>query len=336
MSFFQTLFASLGGRQPGRGFAPPGPDLAPGAPPAPAPAPVEEAEMDGPPIEVNTPNHRGMFGLRGTPRDILGILGDAFLTQAGKDSVYSQQRKGEKYQDAMSNFGTDPLGSLAQAYGVDPKLAGVDMNNYQDNETAKAKNALDTKRFADEYALKKATADLEVRDRSGRLFNPSVVNAKNWGKTKELYLKTLAKNGLEPEFEIPDQYDPDIAEQIFSSGISQKDAVSLENTKAYRDATVNLNRQKLDEVKIDNAADRKDRSIRTAADTAKTSVETIRAADEIANPQKYKTPKTKGGSGVPAGVALPGLPPAGGANKGRTIKAKGKLLKSNGTRWIAQ
>src|SRR3546814_16989240 len=34
----------------------------------------------------NLPEHKGMFGLKGTLRDVVGMLGDAFLVQIGRAS----------------------------------------------------------------------------------------------------------------------------------------------------------------------------------------------------------------------------------------------------------
>lgn len=48
--------------------------------------------------------HKGMFGVKGTMRDILGMMGDAFLTQSGNKSVYAPQRQQEKISDAMAGF----------------------------------------------------------------------------------------------------------------------------------------------------------------------------------------------------------------------------------------
>jgi len=52
---------------------------------------------------------RGMFGVKGTLRDILGTLGDAFLVQSGNDPVYAPQRDRERVGDAMFGAAQDPL-----------------------------------------------------------------------------------------------------------------------------------------------------------------------------------------------------------------------------------
>lgn len=52
---------------------------------------------------------RGMFGTKGTLRDILGTLGDAFLVQSGNKQIYAPQRQMEKAGDAMFGAAQDPL-----------------------------------------------------------------------------------------------------------------------------------------------------------------------------------------------------------------------------------
>lgn len=50
------------------------------------------------------PERKGRFGVRGTLRDILGTVGDAFLVQAGKDPLYYNRRQQERQGDAMAGF----------------------------------------------------------------------------------------------------------------------------------------------------------------------------------------------------------------------------------------
>ena len=49
-------------------------------------------------------DRRGMFGVKGTLRDILGVLGDAFLIQSGNAPIYGPTRREERISDAMAAF----------------------------------------------------------------------------------------------------------------------------------------------------------------------------------------------------------------------------------------
>jgi hypothetical protein len=51
---------------------------------------------------------RGMFGVKGTLRDILGTLGDAFLVQSGNKEIYAPQRERERMGDAMFGASQNP------------------------------------------------------------------------------------------------------------------------------------------------------------------------------------------------------------------------------------
>ena len=86
----------------------------------------------------NAPQRQGMFKTRGTFRDILGVLGDAFLVQSGNKAVYQPQRQKEKISDALVGYdASDPAkaqAALQRAANVDPdtflKLSD-DYANYQ-------------------------------------------------------------------------------------------------------------------------------------------------------------------------------------------------------------
>ena len=67
--------------------------------------------------------HRGMFGLKGTLRDVLGLAGDAFLLQAGRNPMYMPKRRQERLSDAMAGFTQDPQSAIERIAGVNPALA---------------------------------------------------------------------------------------------------------------------------------------------------------------------------------------------------------------------
>ena len=75
----------------------------------------------------NLEPHKGMFGIKGTLRDVLGILGDAMLAAGGRQAIYRPQRQQENLSDAMTGFGTaDPQTQqaiLQRVAQVDPEAA---------------------------------------------------------------------------------------------------------------------------------------------------------------------------------------------------------------------
>lgn len=66
-------------------------------------------------------DHKGRFGTRGTLRDILGTVGDAFLIQSGNKPMYAPRRAQEQQADAMRGFADNPLKAVdalvAAGYG---------------------------------------------------------------------------------------------------------------------------------------------------------------------------------------------------------------------------
>lgn len=52
----------------------------------------------------DAPQRKGMFGVKGTLRDILGTVGDALLEGNGRNAVYRPGREREKVGDAMSGW----------------------------------------------------------------------------------------------------------------------------------------------------------------------------------------------------------------------------------------
>ena len=76
--------------------------------------PVQQATIPSPPslgnqdwlleaqaAQENRPERKGMFGIKGTLRDVVGILGDAFLVQGGGQPVSMLRRDRERQADAL-------------------------------------------------------------------------------------------------------------------------------------------------------------------------------------------------------------------------------------------
>lgn len=87
-------------------------------------------------------NRSGMFGTRGTLRDVLGVVGDAFLMQAGRDPLYRMTREQENLSDAMAGYTVDPWAAAERMAGVSPAAAeqfrgriADDLTNAQNAQT---------------------------------------------------------------------------------------------------------------------------------------------------------------------------------------------------------
>lgn len=60
---------------------------------------------------------QGLFGMKGTLRDVIGILGDSFLVQSGNAPMYAPQRMRELQQDQMVGFTNDPMAAAERVGG---------------------------------------------------------------------------------------------------------------------------------------------------------------------------------------------------------------------------
>lgn len=81
---------------------------------------------------------RGMFGMKGTLRDVLGVLGDAFLVQSGNAPMYAPTRRKEHISDAMAGFTVDPVSAIERVSYYDPEMG---QKLYEDYETSLLKKA---------------------------------------------------------------------------------------------------------------------------------------------------------------------------------------------------
>ncbi len=81
---------------------------------------------------------KGMFGVSGTLRDILGTVGDAFLVQGGKDAVYQPRRQKERASSAQYGFTDDPLAAVERLGEIDDVAARELYKTVQAAEAQKA------------------------------------------------------------------------------------------------------------------------------------------------------------------------------------------------------
>jgi hypothetical protein len=77
-------------------------------------------------------DHRGMFKTKGTLRDILGVLGDAFLIQSGNKAMYAPQRDQEKASDALAGFTQQPQEAVERLAQVNPDAAAALWDKHQE------------------------------------------------------------------------------------------------------------------------------------------------------------------------------------------------------------
>lgn len=175
--------------------------------------------------------HTGAFGVQGTPRSILGILGDAFLVQGGHAPVYQQKLQQERESDAMSGFVNNPLASIQKLSTVDPQGA---QKLYGDYLTQTRMN-----RLADEQYGQ------TVINRALSMLNGA--NKDNYQGLKQTALNYASQRGVNLPFDLPDQYDPDAVRSALQSVISPEQKLQAEAMAGYRGDMLNYRYGTLDE-----------------------------------------------------------------------------------------
>lgn len=116
-------------------------------------------------------DRRGMFGTRGTLRDILGVLGDAFLVQSGNNPMYAPTRRREQISDAQAGWTVDPVAAAERVGYYDPAMGQEILTEAQNTELRRAQQeSLQASRqsLSDDRSFKQYE---RARAQIGSLFN---------------------------------------------------------------------------------------------------------------------------------------------------------------------
>lgn len=158
----------------------------------------------------NAPQRKGgYFGTKGTLRNILGAVSDAFLVQGGADARYAPLREREKMADAMTGYTQNPQAAAERmAYQGFPQESSKVWNDSQVNRINQGNLDARTTEGA-----RKLTEDNDQRYKQyGTIFSQYAgsADATTYPKVREI-LKTLKqRGGLGEEFIVPDEYDPQL------------------------------------------------------------------------------------------------------------------------------
>lgn len=81
---------------------------------------------------------KGMFGVKGTLRDVLGFLGDTYLVGQGKGPAYQARRDQERMSDAQAGITNNPRAAAERAGYYDPEAGRTIMEKAEEAELRKA------------------------------------------------------------------------------------------------------------------------------------------------------------------------------------------------------
>jgi len=170
---------------------------------------AREAEKD---TALNS-DRRGMFGVKGTLRDVLGVVSDAFLVQSGNAPIYSARRKQEQWADAMAGFSDGPEAermAIERAMRVDPVRTQEFLQQSRLNQTNMGNLALrgqelnrsetvDLRKTLTGLAATAVTSDNpEVRAQALRIIEANATNLPEGDVLRSGNLELIAGSGATP------------------------------------------------------------------------------------------------------------------------------------------
>lgn len=88
-----------------------------------------------------TDQRRGLFGVRGGLRDLLGTLGDALVTANGGEATYAPRRERERLADAMVGYTNSPEAAMAaveRVTQIDPVAGRELLDQLRNDELRRA------------------------------------------------------------------------------------------------------------------------------------------------------------------------------------------------------
>lgn len=231
MNFLNQLLQSLTGvnANPASTMAPPT------VPPSPGPL-VDEPELGA---TVSTlPERKGMFGLKGTGRDILGLLGDAFLVQGGAKPVYAPRREAERQGDAMIDFTRNPTAAFERLAAAGYGDAAFDM--FDKNTKTKSEVENRAANTAAEVAYKAAATQVQKEKSYGTLAQMVGAAMEAGPEAYARWLPQLqrykAANGLEGD--IPTTYDKTQLGALRAQGMNPYQQVRAGQLSADTDSKI--------------------------------------------------------------------------------------------------
>lgn len=128
-------------------------------------------ELAGTQNYSNLPEHKGLFGVKGTLRNVLGTLGDAL---AGNQN-FGNQRQKEKLSDAMIGFNSsDPTtvqAAIERVARVNPQAAQALAQQYQTRINQMAERDLQGRRVDAELAKSQQAQLVKGRELAANILN---------------------------------------------------------------------------------------------------------------------------------------------------------------------
>ena len=186
------------------------------------PTAMPQQENEGEPLSVSGRNpyeRKGLFGVKGTLRDVLGTLGDAFLIQSGNKAIYSPIRQREHVADAMRGFTDDPLSAIQALNKAGfPDQAQSLYQDYTKDKQVQATQDLAERKFGQDVLTDKALINqrtLSGQDKAVTIASKMMSNISDdaeYQRRLPSIRAFLMDNGLENfANDLPAKYGPEVS-----------------------------------------------------------------------------------------------------------------------------
>lgn len=194
------------------------------------------------------PEHKGLFGMKGTVRDVFGVLGDALMMANGMNPMYTQQRQNEAVSDAAGLLPHDPGRAIANISRVDPKLGAEYQKQYTDSVAAERKAAADKAKDDRSYGLDRERFNWERIEKFAPGFYGTIAGAdeKTWPVIRERSITASKALGLPLPYDLPEKYDPSVASAYGQLAVNPETRANIASRERIAATTAGISQQRSD------------------------------------------------------------------------------------------
>jgi hypothetical protein len=177
---------------------------------------------------------KGPFSMGQTGGNILGILGDALLIGGGRDPIYQPRLQRAREAEALIDYVDDPERALANLSQINPARAAELTDKLRERQSLQEVRDAQIREADDEY-------NMLTHDRA--LAYLGAATEKTYPAIKQVVDRWYADRGVEPLFDLPDQWDETTIASIASGGIPIAKQRELREDQRYHDAVISQDRR---------------------------------------------------------------------------------------------
>ena len=176
---------------------------------------------------------KGLFGVSGTFRDVLGTLGDALLIGNGMNPIYHPALEQEKLSRATMGYGIDPQGAINRAMAVNPAYGEKLAEQYMSRQDTLAKRKSEAEKAAEQARKDSLSNEEKVTDLVASVLSDST--PETWGARVKVAQQIAKKYGANLPIPLGDARDQNVVDQYRSLALGLKDKETLDRQRDSED-----------------------------------------------------------------------------------------------------